>query len=208
MPGVFVCSLAAASAGYATRPRPSAKVLPANPDAAVRGPKHVVTKGSTPVPSPAEARKLLDRIDTGSLAGSGTGRSSGVMLYSFARVKRGPGDAEAGLLPAGEPAQATREGREAARCPGPPPCGGGPRRLPRGGRARGGWGRRWERLTGRTLTRRVRAGHDQAAGGGRRAAARDVPPHVPGDGYRGVSVERGDSRARAAGRSRGTRLRR
>ena len=40
-----------------------------NPAAAVRGPKHVVTKGSTPVLSPAEARKLLDHIDTGTLAG-------------------------------------------------------------------------------------------------------------------------------------------
>ena len=45
------------------------QVLPVNPAAAVRGPKHVITKGSTPVLSPAEARKLLDCIDTGSLAG-------------------------------------------------------------------------------------------------------------------------------------------
>ena len=33
------------------------------------GPKHVVTKGATPVLSPAEARRLLDAIDTGTLAG-------------------------------------------------------------------------------------------------------------------------------------------
>ena len=32
------------------------QVLPVNPAAAVRGPKHVVTKGATPVLSPAEAR--------------------------------------------------------------------------------------------------------------------------------------------------------
>ena len=31
-----------------------------NPAAAVRGPKHVVTKGATPVLSPAGARKLLE----------------------------------------------------------------------------------------------------------------------------------------------------
>ena len=54
--------------------------------AAVRGPKHVVTKGSTPVLSPAEARKLLDRIDTGSLAGFRDSALLSVMLYSFARV--------------------------------------------------------------------------------------------------------------------------
>ena len=35
------------------------QVLPVNPAAAVRGPKHVVTKGATPVLSPAEARKLF-----------------------------------------------------------------------------------------------------------------------------------------------------
>ena len=40
------------------------QVLPVNPAAAVRGPKHVVTKGATPVLSPAEARKLLESIDT------------------------------------------------------------------------------------------------------------------------------------------------
>ena len=45
------------------------QVLPVNPAAAVRGPKHVVTKGSTPVLSPAEARKLLESIDTAALAG-------------------------------------------------------------------------------------------------------------------------------------------
>ena len=36
------------------------QVLPVNPAAAVRGPKHVVTKGATPVLTPAEARALLD----------------------------------------------------------------------------------------------------------------------------------------------------
>ena len=62
------------------------QVLPVNPAAAVRGPKHVVTKGSTPVLSPAEARKLLDSIDTGSLAGLRDRALLSVMLYSFARV--------------------------------------------------------------------------------------------------------------------------
>ena len=44
------------------------QVLPVNPAAAVRGPKHVVTKGATPVLSPTEARQLLDSIDPGTLA--------------------------------------------------------------------------------------------------------------------------------------------
>ena len=62
------------------------QVLPVNPAAAVRGPKHVVTKGATPVLSPAEARKLLASIDTGALAGLRGQALLSVMLYSFARV--------------------------------------------------------------------------------------------------------------------------
>ena len=45
------------------------QVIPVNPAAAVRGPQHVVTTGATPVLSPAEARRLLEAIDTGTLAG-------------------------------------------------------------------------------------------------------------------------------------------
>ena len=62
------------------------QVLPVNPAAAVRGPKHVVTKGATLVLSPAEARKLLAAIDTGALAGLRDRALLSVMLYSFARV--------------------------------------------------------------------------------------------------------------------------
>ena len=62
------------------------QVLPVNPAAAVRGPKHVVTKGATPVLTPAEARKLLEHIDTGTLAGLRDRAIFSVMLYSFARV--------------------------------------------------------------------------------------------------------------------------
>ena len=62
------------------------QVLPVNPAAAVRGPKHVVTKGATPVLSPAEARKLLETIDTGTLVGLRDRALLSVMLYSFARV--------------------------------------------------------------------------------------------------------------------------
>ena len=62
------------------------QILPVNPAAAVRGPKHVVTKGATPVLSPAEARKLLESIDRGALAGLRDRALLSVMLYSFARV--------------------------------------------------------------------------------------------------------------------------
>ena len=62
------------------------QILPVNPPAAVRGPKHVVTKGATPVLSPSEARKLLETIDTDTLAGLRDRALLSVMLYSFARV--------------------------------------------------------------------------------------------------------------------------
>ena len=62
------------------------QVLPGDPADAVRGPKHVVTKGATPVLTPAEARKLLEHIETGTLAGLRDRALFSVMLYSFARV--------------------------------------------------------------------------------------------------------------------------
>src|SRR5438132_3545677 len=40
------------------------QVVPVNPARSVRGPRHVVTSGQTPVLDPAEARALLDSIDT------------------------------------------------------------------------------------------------------------------------------------------------
>ena len=40
------------------------QVMPTNPAASVRGPTHVVRTGKTPVLQPAEARLLLDTIDT------------------------------------------------------------------------------------------------------------------------------------------------
>ena len=62
------------------------QVLPTNPAAAVRGPKHVVTKGATPVLTAEETRALLDAIDTGTVVGLRDRALIGVMVYSFARV--------------------------------------------------------------------------------------------------------------------------
>jgi integrase/recombinase XerC len=50
------------------------QVVPINPAHAVRGPRHVVTCGQTPVLDPSEARALLDRIDTATHAGYVTTR--------------------------------------------------------------------------------------------------------------------------------------
>ena len=67
------------------------QVLPSNPAASVRGPKHVVTKGATPVLTPAETRELLDRIDTGTLVGLRDRALVSVMVFSFARVSAAVG---------------------------------------------------------------------------------------------------------------------
>ena len=67
------------------------QVLPANPAAAVRGPKHVVTKGATPVLTPAETRALLDGIDAESLVGVRDRALLSVLVYSFARVSAAVG---------------------------------------------------------------------------------------------------------------------
>src|SRR3954454_7939916 len=45
------------------------QVVPVNPAHTVRGPRHVVTCGQTPVLDPAEARALLDSIDVSTHAG-------------------------------------------------------------------------------------------------------------------------------------------
>ena len=62
-----------------------------NPAASVRGPKHVVTKGATPVLTPAEARALLDRIDAGTRVGLRDRALLSVIVYSFARVSAAVG---------------------------------------------------------------------------------------------------------------------
>jgi site-specific recombinase XerD len=62
------------------------QVLPFNPAAPVKGPKHIVKVGKTPVLQPEEARALLDAIDTSSLIGARDRALIGVMTYSFARV--------------------------------------------------------------------------------------------------------------------------
>ena len=185
------------------------QVLPVNPAAAVRGPKHVVTKGATPVLSPAEARKLLASIDTGALAGLRDRALLSVMLYSFARVSAVLGmrrqdyfgQGSRGWLRLHEKggkrhdvpahhraAAALDEYVEAAGLEEPKAAlfqsmdsGGAPADGP-GARSAG------------------RPGDDQAARRGRGAAALDVLPHVPGDGDHGIPVERGDARARAADR--------
>ncbi len=62
------------------------QVVPVNPAHTVRGPRHVVTSGQTPVLDPTEARALLDSIDTRNHAGLRDRALIGLMVYSFARI--------------------------------------------------------------------------------------------------------------------------
>jgi len=62
------------------------QVIPLNPAHTVRGPRHVVTSGQTPVLDPVEARALLDSIDVSTHAGLRDRALIGLMVYSFARI--------------------------------------------------------------------------------------------------------------------------
>jgi site-specific recombinase XerC len=62
------------------------QVVEINPAAAVRGPKHVVKKGKTPVLEADEARALLDSIDVSTPVGLRDRALIGLLIYTFARV--------------------------------------------------------------------------------------------------------------------------
>ena len=62
------------------------QVLRTNPAHAVRGPKHVVKRGKTPVLVTEQARELLESIDKSTVVGLRDRALIGVMTYTFARV--------------------------------------------------------------------------------------------------------------------------
>ena len=62
------------------------QVVAINPAHSVRGPKHAIKRGKTPVLTPDEARKLLDSIDVTTVVGLRDRALIGMMTYSFARV--------------------------------------------------------------------------------------------------------------------------
>jgi site-specific recombinase XerD len=62
------------------------QVMPINPAHTVRGPRHIVTCGQTPVLDSAEARALLDSIDVATHAGLRDRALIALMVYSFARI--------------------------------------------------------------------------------------------------------------------------
>ncbi|MGB9203049.1 MAG: hypothetical protein WCB94_03635 [Terriglobales bacterium] len=77
------------------------QVVRSNPASVVRGPKHVIKRGKTPVLSPEEARELFNGIPTDTLIGLRDRALIGVLIYSFARVSACRFDAGRGLFPPG-----------------------------------------------------------------------------------------------------------
>src|SRR5262249_13714330 len=67
------------------------QVVEINPAAAVRGPKHVVKRGKTPVLEADEARELLDSIDTSTAVGLRDRAFIALLVYTFARVSAAVG---------------------------------------------------------------------------------------------------------------------
>ncbi len=62
------------------------QVLPRNPATEVRGPKHVVRTGKTPVLTGPEARELFASIDPSTPIGLRDRALLGVMVYTFGRI--------------------------------------------------------------------------------------------------------------------------
>ncbi len=64
----------------------SGLVVPVNPAASVRGPRHLVRSGKTAVLEPEEVRRLLANIDTSTPTGMRDRRLVALMIHIFARI--------------------------------------------------------------------------------------------------------------------------
>lgn len=62
------------------------QIVPTNPAASVRGPKHVVKRGRTPVLSAVDARRLLHSIEPTTAIGLRDRALIATMVFSFARI--------------------------------------------------------------------------------------------------------------------------
>jgi integrase len=66
-------------------------VLETNPAAPVRGPSYTIKRGKTPILTAAEAKRLIESIETDSLVGLRDRALIAVMVYSFARISAAVG---------------------------------------------------------------------------------------------------------------------
>ena len=116
------------------------QVVPFNPASAVRGPKHVVKTGKTPVLDGKEWRKLIDAIPTDTVRDLRDRALIATLTYSFARIAAALKMKVEDLRPqgAGWRAPAARERRQASRHAVPPRARRGAARLYRRRRHRRG----------------------------------------------------------------------
>ena len=166
------------------------QVLPFNPASSVRGPKHVVKAGKTPVLSAKETRTVLDDIDVSTLVGLRDRAFLGVLVYSFARVSAAVSLRVADYYTQG-PRSFFRLHEKGGRYnvgPRPPHCPGIRRRLPRSRPDRRGPARApLPELRARAArcapaegdVARERAQDDQAPRPKGRATSRDLRPQLP-----------------------------
>ena len=98
------------------------QVIPTNPAAAIRGPKHVVKTGKTPVLTADETRSLFDSIDTTAVIGLRDRALVAVMTYAFARVSAALAMRVADYYTQGKRSyfRLHEKGGEISGCPGPP----------------------------------------------------------------------------------------
>ena len=179
------------------------QIMPTNPAAAVRGPRHIVRRGKTPVLDPAEARQLIDAIDTTTVIGLRDRALIGLMVYSFARIGAAIGMRVEDVYHAEPPAMGAlaREGRQAARHAVPSQS----RILSARVHRRRGARERSEGAVVSDLQPRDRPAHRQSPAPGERlcddpearAGGRDHDqdrqPHVSGDGRHRLPQERRDA---------------
>jgi site-specific recombinase XerC len=102
------------------------QVVPHNPAASVRGPKHVVARGKTAVLPREDAKALIDAIETDTLIGLRDRALIGTLLYTFARIEAAlgldVGDYFAAAL-VHKPGQWLRRGYDRSIGPVPPSSG-------------------------------------------------------------------------------------
>ena len=149
------------------------QVVPMNPAAAVRGPKHVVKTGKTPVLDAAEWRKLIDSIPTETVRDLRDRALIATLTYSFARISAALKMKVEDLRPQGRrlAAAAARERRQASRDAVPSRARRGAARLHR--RRRHRRGSQGLAVPHQPAAQRHRA--DRAADGAGRRLAHDPP---------------------------------
>jgi integrase len=171
------------------------QVVPMNPASSVRGPKHVVKVGKTPVLKADQARALIDSIKLDTIVGLRDRAIIAAMCFTFARVSAMVHMKVDDYYENGKRwwIRLHEKGGEASRSAGTPQCRSVPRRV---SRCRWHPGRKEiPALSERGPTREDhgkphgahgRLAHGEAACARGRAPLFDLLPHLPGYRHHGL----------------------